>query len=76
MDKNDKVRACFQHCALKYVSGDLMTNRSLRERFKISERNYPAASKIITDTIEAGLIKSYDAMSKSRKFAKYVPFWA
>lgn len=76
MNKSDKIRACYQHCALKYVSGDLMTNRSLRERFKISEKNYPAVSRIITDTIDAGLIKDHDMKSKSRKYAKYVPFWA
>lgn len=76
MDKNDRVRACFQHCALKYVSGEFMTNTSLRERFNVSERNYSAVSRIIADTIEAGLIKVHDDTSKSKKFAKYVPFWA
>jgi ATP-dependent DNA helicase RecG len=76
MDKNDKIRACFQHCALKYVSGEFMTNKSLRERFNVSETNYPAVSRIIAETIEAGLIKDYDTASKSKKYAKYVPFWA
>src|SRR5579862_1772068 len=76
MDKNDKIRACFQHCALKYVSGEFMTNTSLRERFNVSERNYSAVSRIIADTIEAGLIKDHDAANKSKKFAKYIPFWA
>jgi ATP-dependent DNA helicase RecG len=76
MDKNDKIRACFQHCALKYVSGEFMTNKSLRERFNVSETNYPAVSRIIAETIEAGLIKDYDEANKSKKYAKYVPFWA
>lgn len=76
MDKNDKIRACFQHCALKYVSGEFMTNKSLRERFNVAEKNYPAISRIIADTIEAGLIRDYDEINKSKKFAKYVPFWA
>ncbi len=34
------------------------------------------ASQIIAATIEAGLIKSDEAMGKSRKFARYLPFWA
>lgn len=76
MDKKDKVRACYQHCALKFVSGDYMTNKTLRDRFKISANNYTSASKIISDTIEAGLIKDYDQESTSKKFAKYIPFWA
>jgi ATP-dependent DNA helicase RecG len=52
-----------------------MTNQSLRERFGIQEQNYPIASRIISDTIKAGLIKDYDTESKSRKYAKYVPYW-
>jgi ATP-dependent DNA helicase RecG len=75
MDKQDKVRACYLHACLKYVSGEHMTNQSLRERFGIREQNYPVASRIISDTIKAGLIKDYDAESKSKKYAKYVPYW-
>lgn len=69
MTTEDKSRATFQHCVLKYISGDYMSNKSLRERFGIDDGNYPQASRIIKSTIEAGLIKSYGA-SKT-----YVPFW-
>jgi len=75
MDKQDKIRACYLHACLKYVSGEYMTNQSLRERFAIDEKNYPMASRIISDSIESGFIKDYDPESKSKKFAKYVPFW-
>ncbi len=75
MDKRDKVRACYLHACLKYVSGEYMTNQSLRERFGIEEQNYPMASRIISDTIKANLIKDYDSENKSKKYAKYVPFW-
>jgi predicted HTH transcriptional regulator len=75
MDKHDKIRACYQHACLKYVSGEHMTNQSLRSRFGIDEQSYTVASKIISDTIKAGLIKDYDSESKSKKYAKYVPFW-
>lgn len=76
MDKQDKVRACYLHSCLKYVSGELMTNQSLRERFGIEEHNYSIASRIIADTIHSKLIKDYDSDSKSRKYAKYIPYWA
>jgi predicted HTH transcriptional regulator len=75
MDKNDKIRGCYLHACLKYVSGTPMTNQSLRDRFGISEENYPMVSKIISDTIEAELVKVYDPSSNSRKYAKYVPYW-
>jgi predicted HTH transcriptional regulator len=75
MDQQDKIRACYQHACLKYVSGEYMTNQSLRERFGIKEHNYTMASKIIADTLKNGLIKDYASESKSKKFAKYVPYW-
>jgi len=76
MEQRDRIRACYQHACLKYVSNDVMTNSSLRERFNIEEGNYPMASRIISDTIDAGLIKKHDPQSTSRKHAKYLPFWA
>ena len=76
MDKRDRVRACYQHCCLLFVTNRVMTNPTLRERFLISEFDYPIASRIIRDTIQAGLIKPVDPTSRSRKHAKYVPFWA
>lgn len=76
MDKNDKVRATYQHACLCYVSNEKMTNQSLRERFKIEEKNSAIASRIIRDALQSNLIKEDDPDSKSRKFARYIPFWA
>ncbi len=77
MDKSDKIRACYQHCCLKYVSNEQMTNTSLRKRFDIKDKNYSIASRIISDTIKESLIKPYESgRSRSKKHAKYVPFWA
>lgn len=75
MDKNERLRACYQHACLCWVSNQSMTNATLRKRFAISDENYPVASRIIADTIEAGLIKPFDPSSKSKKHARYVPFW-
>ena len=76
MDNKDKVRACYQHCCLFYVSNKVMSNTTLRERFNISASDYPVTSRIIRDTVYAELIKLEDPTSKSRKHARYVPFWA
>lgn len=76
MDKNDRVRSCYQHCCLKYVSNEKMTNQSLRNRFKIDEKNAATASRIIKETMGEGLIKDEDPNSKSRKYTGYIPFWA
>ncbi len=76
MDKKDRVRSCYQHACLKYVSNDKMTNQSLRERFKIEEQNAATASRIIKETVAENLIKDEDPTNKSRKYASYIPFWA
>ena len=76
MDKKDKIRAAYQHACLCYVSNEKMTNQSLRKRFQIHEHNYAIASRIIRDALDSGQIKEDDPESNSRKFAKYIPFWA
>lgn len=76
LDKAEKIRACYQHSCLKLVSNEKMTNQSLRERFKIDDKNAAIASRIIKDTFEAGKIKEDDPDNKSRKHRSYVPFWA
>jgi len=75
MDKNDRVRACYLHACLKYVKREFITNSSIRTRFGIKSRNSATASRIINDTVEAGMIRQ-DSPLGSRKYAKYVPFWA
>ncbi len=76
MGRDDRVRACYQHCALKWVISERMTNQSLRERFGLAESKAAVTSQIIAATIESGLIKSDEAMGGSRKYARYLPFWA
>lgn len=76
LDKKEKIRACYQHACLKYVSNEKMTNQSLRERFKIDDKNAAIASRILKDTLEDGVIKEDDPTSKSRKYKSYIPFWA
>lgn len=76
MDRNDRVRACYQHCALKWVMSERMTNQSLRDRFRLAEDKAAIASQIIAATIEAEMIKPDESVGASRKFARYLPFWA
>jgi ATP-dependent DNA helicase RecG len=76
MDREDRIRACYQHCALRWVTGDRMTNQSLRERFHLPESKSAIVSQIIAATIEAGQIKADEKVGGCRKYARYLPFWA
>ena len=76
MSKPDRIRACYQHCCLKYVSNERMSNQSLRERFRLPESKAATASQVIGATKEAGLIKSDESDTTSTRYARYLPFWA
>ena len=75
MDKQERIKACYQHACLCWVSNKNMTNATLRKRLAISDENYPLASRIIADAIKAGLVKPFDPEKRSKKHARYVPFW-
>lgn len=76
MSKSDRTRACYQHCCLKYVSNQRMSNQSLRERFRLPESKTATASLVISATKEANLIKLDESDSTSTRYARYLPFWA
>lgn len=76
MDRNDRVRACYQHCCLRYVMNEKMSNQSLRERFKLPESKVATVSQIIAATVDAGKIKIADPTQTSTRYRNYVPFWA
>ncbi len=75
MDRDDRVRACYQHCCLKWVMSERMTNQSLRERFHQPESKTTIISQIIAAAIEAKVVKSDEKVGGSRKYARYLPFW-
>ncbi len=75
MDKQDRIRACYLHACLCYVTHRKMTNTTLRERFGIAEQNAAAASRILTEALEAKAIVVQDA-SVGTRIRSYLPFWA
>lgn len=50
--------------------------QGIRERFQLPESRSAIASQVISATIEIGLIKPDEKVGASRKFARYLPFWA
>ena len=75
MDKNDRIRAVYQHACLCYVNRKQMVNASLRERFDINKNNKSTASKYIKDALDAGMIRAVNPKS-SAKLRAYIPYWA
>lgn len=75
MNSADRIRACYLHACLRYVVRQPMTNSSVRERFGIVEKNASAASRLLNETVSAGLIVVED-LSVGTRARSYLPYWA
>ena len=73
MTKEDKLWACYLHACVKQVSGEVLTNSSLRKRFGLNDSS--AISKLIRDAVKKNLIKPLDPQTAPR-YMKYIPCWA
>lgn len=73
MTPDERVRACYFHAVLKFLSGDRMKNSSLCARLGIDLRNAAQASAVINLALKAGLIRAADP---EHPRAGYVPHWA
>ena len=73
MTSEERIRACYQHSVLKWISDERMKNTSLCERLRIDKRNAAQASKVLKSTLKEGLIKPADSDNVR---TGYIPWWA
>ena len=73
MTADERVRACYQHAALKFLSGERMKNSTLRERFGIEPRNAAQVSQVIRLALKRELIRYADP---DKPQSAYLPIWA
>ena len=71
----ERIEACYQHCVICYYSSGGMTNSSLRERFRMYEKQRPQVSLVIKEALSLGKIKPRDPDNTSSKFIEYIPSW-
>ncbi|AIN82194.1 RNA-binding domain-containing protein [Corynebacterium sp. ATCC 6931] len=75
MDNEEKVRAVYLHACLRQVSNQTTTNRTIRERFKLTDKESAKASATLKLALEAGKIVPKDP-NAGRKLMEYLPYWA
>ncbi len=75
MDKEERIRAIYQHSCLRYVNRQQMVNASIRERFGLEKGSKSKVSRYIREALEAGVIKLVDDDAADRLKA-YIPYWA
>lgn len=71
----DRLWACYLHACIKYVQGEEVTNRSLRERFGLETTSSGSISRLIKEAVEKEFIKPFDPNTAPR-YMKYIPIWA
>lgn len=75
MTKEERIRICYYHAGIRYLSKHYLTNSSLRERFKLSGSDAPKISRYIREALDDRTIKPLDDQAGKRAM-KYVPYWA
>jgi ATP-dependent DNA helicase RecG len=76
MSASERLNACYQHALLKYISNSVMTNKSLRERLKMPEKQRSMVSALIQEALDKKIISAANPENRSRKFTEYIPAWA
>lgn len=74
MSITERTNSIYWNACLKYVEGEQISNKSIRDTFKLSSRDSSLVSKAVYNAVEAKKIKVYDP-NAGRKFSKYIPFW-
>ena len=75
MDRQERLRACYLHASLQFMTNRRMTNSSLREQLGVHGKNASMVSRILGEVVEAELIVVANPENGVR-LRHYVPFWA
>ena len=76
MSQEERIEAVYQHSVIQFLSNSSLTNKSLRERLRVTSNRRPQISLLIKQALDLGRIKVEDPNNQSNKFTKYVPYWA
>lgn len=76
MTNDERIEAAYQHAVITYFADGGFNNTSLRERFGMHDKQTSQISLLIRDAITAEKIKPKEEGNVSKKFSKYVPYWA
>ena len=74
LSTKDRLWGCYLHACIRYIQGDYLTNRSLRERFGLKTTSSGMVSRIIKEAIAQNLIRPFDQETAPR-YMKYIPSW-
>ena len=75
MNDKERINAIFYHASIMYVENDYMTNKTVRDRFGLTSKQSPLATKIISAAVKSGKVKPYDE-NAGNKFMQYIPYYA
>lgn len=65
-----------EHLEFKEAKAQYSSAKLFKYCVVLPTRQADKASRIIRDTMDEGLIKLEDPQSSSKRYAKYIPYWA
>jgi Predicted transcriptional regulator containing an HTH domain and an uncharacterized domain shared with the mammalian protein Schlafen len=74
MNRDDRIRAVYQHACLRYMNHETLVNSSVRGRFGLEKKSKSSASRYIKEALDAGMIKLVNPEASHRQ-KEYVPYW-
>lgn len=75
MTREERIAVCYQHACLLYEDGKAILNLNVRERFNMSSKQSVMASRILSDTLNRGLIKMENPETESKRYTSYIPYY-
>lgn len=76
MSASERIWAIFMHACRMYASRSTMTNQSFRDRYGLAAGKSSMVSLHFQQAVDDGLIRPQNEESTSKRYARYVPFYA
>ncbi len=70
MSQLERVEACYQHAVLQHLTSQVVTNTTIRNRFKLHEKHRTIVSNLLTEAARKGRIKRKDPDATSSKYVE------
>ncbi|MGN1343189.1 MAG: RNA-binding domain-containing protein [Traorella sp.] len=73
--REERIRTCYLYTCYCYINDIEISNKELRKRFGVEEKNKAMVSRVINAAVDEGYIKLADENAVV-KMRRYIPYWA
>ena len=73
--REERIRTCYLYTCYCYINDIEVSNKELRKRLGVEEKNKAMVSRVIKAAVDEGYIKLADENAVV-KMRRYIPYWA